>query len=309
VTRVTVTGSTGLLGRAVVTALQDNRDVEVWTAARGGEPRERHVVADLTRPDDARAVAATRPDVVIHLAAVNRGDVPTMFRTNVVGTTNLLRCLGEGTHVVQTGSSAEYAPMKMRIAEGAPLGPLTAYGWSKVAQTISAQAAAEEHSLRIAILRPFNVVSPELPATSALGNARRQLLAGARGPIVHLRVGRLDIVRDYVPVRYVAEAIVAIALDPMVSGVYNVCSGSGLRLDAVLDALAERAGARLRMQPDPELIGIAGAESVVGDPTKLETLLGCSIRPTPGDVAAWVTGDEVATGRATVTAQSPDGDA
>jgi GDP-4-dehydro-6-deoxy-D-mannose reductase len=244
-------------------------------------------VADLAVASQARqVVAAADPEVVVHLAGGPAADRHELYRANVLTTVALLEAAAETAvppHVVVVGSAAEYgegdgAP----ITESAPLRPVTEYGRAKVAATTLAEVFARERNLSLAVARPFNVVSGGLPASTALGNLRRQLL-DQDGPRRVVRCGRIDVVRDFVPLDFVTLALATLALGRH-RGAYNLCSGIGIRLDAILAAMGEQLGIELVTEPQAELIALPAADHVVGSADRLKSL-GLAVSPTPSDLA------------------------
>jgi nucleoside-diphosphate-sugar epimerase len=273
--RLLVTGASGLIGRQLVRVLR-GRGGEVVATSRSGTGGTRP--CDLTDSEQVSAlVSQADPDTVIHLAGGMAADRWSLFETNVLTTLHLLRGLepaGKGPYCIVIGSAAEYGePIEQPIPETAALRPVTDYGRAKVAETRLARALADRIGLPLTIVRPFNVVAAEMPAVSPLGNLRRQLLegAGTRRRVVH---GRLDVVRDFVPLPAVVEALAALVERPLPGETLNVCSGFGIALGEVLDAMARRLGVAVDLAPDPSLVALPAAGQVIGDPSKTRRLLG-----------------------------------
>ncbi len=289
-TRVLITGGTGVLGRALARSL--SRVHEVWTTSRRDTGDDRHVAADLTADDAARAIVTrVQPNMVVHLAGTTRGSPPELFDANVVTTVNLLQAVDPSTPVIAVGSAAEYGPgTGDLIAETAPLRPVSEYGRSKAAGSLAATAIARRRGIPLTIVRPFNVVGPEMPTTSPLGNIGAQLRAAQGTSTDRLRTGRLDVVRDFIPIGFVVEALTAVVADPQPDGVFNICSGVGLRLRDVVEALAGRLGVAPEICVDPDLAALPAAERVVGDPARLTTRYGISVTTDPERVADAIVG-------------------
>lgn len=276
--RVLVTGAGGVLGAALVPILR-NRGHDVHGADSSA--------GDLADPDVAqRLVKAAAPDAVVHLAGGPGGDQDALHRSNVLTVQNVVAALGLAArppHLVVIGSAAEYGEGGGEpIAEDAPLRPVSDYGRAKVAATTVAASLAGDLGIPLTVARPFNVVAPRPPIGTPLGNLSAQLLAQS-GPVRVVRCGRLDVVRDFVPVGFVGEALAAL-VEGRHLGNYNVCSGVGLALESVLAQMAALLGVEARPEPVPELVALPAADRVVGDPSRLAAL-GVRCEPTSRELA------------------------
>jgi GDP-4-dehydro-6-deoxy-D-mannose reductase len=227
-------------------------------------------------------VASVRPDVVVHLAG---GKGARLYEQNVVCTRELMCALAAAApraHVIVAGSAAEYGP-GVGLSENAAQRPGTAYGRAKAAQTEVARGLASRHGLSLTVARPFNVVAPQPPRGSPLGDLLGQLRAA--GPRPELRCGRLELVRDYVDVRFVADVFACLAVSRPSVPVLNICSGTGATLGDILAELATRLGKRPTINADPELLADPAPPAVTGDPSLLCRTLGMSAAMDAGAVA------------------------
>ncbi len=288
--RVLVTGSNGMIASSVLTSFDDS--VELWTTSRRSSDDARHVAADLGDPRQTRALLSeVRPQAVLHLAGSTGPSLSKLVESNVVATVNLMQAVAEGTHVVVVGSAAEYGTgSDTPIDEEFPLQPVSRYGWSKLCQTESATAISHRRGLTTAIARPFNVVGPSLPRTTAFGNIRSQMVATTPGSKLLLTAGRLDIKRDLVPIDFVADVLVAITMDEDSTGVFNVCTGRGLALSEVVEAMATVRGVDMDLTVDPALAALPAADRIVGDPRKVAGAYGLTSSPTADDIARTIFG-------------------
>ena len=286
-----VTGSTGLIGAPLLSLLRD-LGFEAHGAARTVTTDPLTHVADLSVAEDAVGLLArVSPAVVIHLAGGRERSI--LHESNATATLNLLEAaarLEPLPSVITAGSAAEYGePADGVASESIPPRPVTEYGRAKLAASNVAREIAVRSGLRLCIVRPFNIVSPNLPATSALGNMRMQLLAGNEKHRV-VRCGRLDVVRDFVPLGFVLEVLVRLLDLEQWPEVLNVCSGVGIELESVLHAMADELDVDVSTVPVPDLVAIPAADRIVGDATLLRRL-GLICKPTARSLGSLLVGD------------------
>ncbi|MCX5753800.1 MAG: GDP-mannose 4,6-dehydratase [Candidatus Krumholzibacteria bacterium] len=241
-------------------------------------------------------VADVRPDYLFHLAAQSSAarsfeePRPTL-ETNVFGTLNVLEsvralhraCPGAKTRsgkvrVLSVGSSEEYGRRPrsaMPLGEGSPIEPVSPYAVSKAAQTMLALQYERSFDLDVVATRSFGHTGPGQDVRFVLPAFARQcaeIRTGKREPVV--KVGNLDVVRDFLDVRDVVRAYRSIAEEANEPGVYNVCSGSGLDLRDALDFLVRACGVPVRIKEDPRLVRPADIPVLVGDNTRLRLSCG-----------------------------------
>ncbi len=241
-------------------------------------------------------VAEVRPDYVFHLAAQSSAarsfDEPrSTLETNVFGTLNLLEgvrflpyeCPGAKTRsgkvrVLSVGSSEEYGRRPrgaMPLGEESPIEPVSPYAVSKAAQTMLALQYELAFGMDVVAARSFGHTGPGQTVRFVLPAFARQcaeIRAGKREPVV--KVGNLDVVRDYLDVRDVVRAYRMLAEDASEPGVYNVCSGEGVPLRDALDFLVRACGVPVRIEEDPGLVRPADIPALVGDNARLRRACG-----------------------------------
>jgi GDP-4-dehydro-6-deoxy-D-mannose reductase len=285
--RALVTGATGFVGRYLVSALQ-----AAGTAVfQCGGPSDGPAAFALDLDDPATIAAAldlARPDWVFHLAA--QTFVPESFaspvatyRTNVIGTANLAHAVREYARdrsmprILFTSSAEVYGsrpPGDMPLRETDIPAPATPYAASKLGAEAIVLAEARGLGLDVVIARAFNHIGPGQNDRFVVPSFARQLAQIAAGAPPLMLVGNLTAVRDFLDVRDVVAAYLALARDGARGEIYNVCSGAGRSVRDVLRELIAIAGVPVEVREDPERMRPLDVPVFVGSAQKLEAATG-----------------------------------
>ena len=102
------------------------------------------------------------------------------------------------------------------------------------------------------VARVFNPIGPGTPPTQAFGRFADRLTDPDADPL-GLVVGDLDARRDFIDVRDVARAMIALALHGHPGLAYNVGTGRSRRVAEGLERLIQLSGRTVRVSVDPEL--------------------------------------------------------
>lgn len=285
--RVLVTGAQGFVGRHLVRALQA-RGHETIAADRHGAPGEPSI--DVT---DALAVRAAfelaRPDAVAHLAGqafvpASFADPGATFEVNARGTLNVLdaaRALAEdGTspRVLIASSADVYGAQPAQaypLRESTAPSPANPYAASKVAAEALAVAYARSFGLDVVATRAFNHIGPGQDERFAVAAFARQIAAVARAQASVVWVGNLEASRDFLDVRDVCAAYVALLEGGGDAGeIYNICSGQAVALRDVLRRLVSAARIAVEIREDPARMRPSDVPLSVGDAAKLRAATG-----------------------------------
>lgn len=279
---ILVTGAAGFVGQHLLRRLSADGPVLGWY-----RPGMDHPVMDrvswagvelLDRAAVARALAAAAPAAIYHLAGVPHvGDswahAEETLAGNVVGTLNLfdgLRDAGLTSRVLVTGSATIYRPSTEALSEGSPIAPNTPYGTSKLAQEMVALRAWRDHGIPVVVTRSFNHIGPlQSPAFAAPGFARQlaRIEAGLAPPT--LMVGNLEARRDLSDVRDTVRAYCALMAAGRPGAYYNVCSGTAVSMQEVLDGLRRHVRVPVTVAQDPARMRPADTPLVLGDRSQL----------------------------------------
>lgn len=274
---VLITGADGFLGRGLAVALKKT----------GVSPRLLHRTAkqgmlacDLLDARSTRAaIKRIAPKTVYHLAGTTK-QLPweSLWDAHVKATINLLDAVADAktdATVVLCGSAAEYGSggLPGPVRETAPNLPLSAYGSTKLSQSVVALSYAAR-GLDVRLARVFNAIGPGIPERLALGAFAKQLVDIERGrQAPRLVVGDLAPQRDFVDVRDVASALIAVARQGRAGEVYNVCSGEPVSMRSLLDRLIALTGREVAVAPTPGRKA-AGVPKIFGSADKLRRASG-----------------------------------
>ena len=277
--RVLVTGIAGFAGSHLAEALAARREtlaglvepgtgianlstaLERYPAALAGD---RLPAVDLR---DGEAVAAAvrdfGPDAVVHLAAI--AYVPyavahpeETLAVNVGGTRHVLEAVRRHrprARVVVVTTSDIYRPeasAREAMDEDHPLAPRNPYAASKAEADRLAAAAAARDGLDVVRVRPFSHTGPRQEGRYVCSDFAGQVAAveaGRREPVI--RVGNLDVSRDFSDVRDIVRGYILALERGRPGGVYNLCSGQAVRIREILDRLVGMARVPIRVEVDP----------------------------------------------------------
>lgn len=280
-TRTLVTGAAGFTGRYVVQALADlGHEVHGLVHAPdspvpGVTQLHEGDIADLAAM--RRIVDSVQPDHVAHLAAiafVAHDDVEQVYRTNVVGTRQLLEALAGGprapSSVLLASSANIYGNARGgQLDELTPAAPANDYGVSKVA--VEHLARIYLPRLPIIVTRPFNYTGVGQSESFLLP----KIVAHARDRASCIELGNLDVARDFSDVRTVVDAYVRLLSAPAAIGqTFNVCSERAVSLREVIDLVSALSAHRFDVRVNPAFVRQNEVAVLWGSAAKLERVIG-----------------------------------
>jgi GDP-4-dehydro-6-deoxy-D-mannose reductase len=294
---VLVTGADGFVGRWVLRALLAAGH-QVVAAVQPGPPRDdglsdaersavRWIPLELGDLRSVQHVAAMPYDAVIHLAAVASGgdalrDPGVAWAVNAAGTARLLgefgrrHRAGETDPLILVVSTAEvYGSGNGRpFVETDSVAPRSPYAASKAGAEMAAMETRVRTGLRVVVARSFPHTGPGQDERFVAPAFARRLRGARLAKARVVKVGNLEPVRDFLDVRDVAAAYVALLERGVPGEIYNVASGKGVSLQELFDRLAVIIGVDAIPEPDPEFMRPADIPVLVGDAAKLRAATG-----------------------------------
>jgi UDP-glucose 4-epimerase len=186
-----------------------------------------------------------------------------------------------------SGGTVYGNPAKLPVQEAAPTDPITPYGIMKLAAEKYISMYDDLHGIPTCVLRISNAYGPLQPTERGQGVVAA-FLAAARAHNPVRIFGDGSIVRDYVYIKDVAEAVVDLSRLSSVPRVVNVGTGCGHSINDVLDLVQTVTDRTLSVERIPQRK--LDVQGVVLDVALLSTLLDwspCSLEQ--GLVSTWET--------------------
>ncbi|MBU2981827.1 NAD-dependent epimerase/dehydratase family protein [Lentibacter algarum] len=247
--RVLITGASGLVGRAVASVLDSSDHELILTDLQPYEGMPENAVferLDVTGTDAEAVIGRIKPDVVIHLASIvtpSKGSTREFeYSVDVQGSENVLQaCLTHSVRrlvVTSSGAAYGYHPRnKAFLLEDSPLEGNEAFAYAhhkRLVEERLEKARAEHPDLEQVVLRVGTVldVGTDNQITALFRRPKLLTVSGATGGFVFIWAKDL-------------AQVVARAAAAGPAGIYNV-AGDG---QVSMQALAKRMNKPLRTLP------------------------------------------------------------
>lgn len=237
-----------------------------------------------------RVLSTVKPDYVVHLAAISfvgHGSAEDIYRTNIVGTTNLLdatikQCPDIQNVLVASSGNVYGNAINLPITENAVFNPENDYAVSKCAMELAVNIRFS--CLPIVITRPFNY--------TGVGQAEHflvpKIVKAYKAGQTQIELGNLDVSRDFSDVRDLVGAYLALLDSDCRSGVFNICSGASISLLSIIEKLNTLAGYNMEVKVNPEFVRTNEIKELYGSDDKLNKLIGEYRQYSFDDTLAWM---------------------
>ncbi len=267
--RALITGIGGFVGRHLTNVPLANGDevagFDLSTPASAIDGvADVHLGNIVNATDVERAITATSPDVIYHLAGAasvgaSFADPVGTWNVNLMGTLTLLEAVRQhspASRVVCVTSAEIYGAVSdanLPVTEDTPLNPHSPYAASKAAADLAVRQYAAGYGLQTITVRPFNHIGPGQDPRFVVPSIAQQIARGERrgDSTIRVGVGNLESRRDFMDVRDVAQAYRDIATTGVAGAAYVVSTGRSLAISQVVEALSQLAQAPVQIVSEP----------------------------------------------------------
>jgi GDP-4-dehydro-6-deoxy-D-mannose reductase len=287
VSRILITGGTGFVGRHLIQFLKSSTS-RIAVLASGGspspEPNVDYYEVDIRDQGAVRAVVQkVEPHQIYHLAGVSTVDEswsnPQLtYEVNVFGANNLFNAamsLPSPPRILNVSTSQVYSPSSHALSEDSPVQPDNPYAASKAMAELLVVGYQEFKAGGIITARAFNHTGPGQPPNFVLPSLAKQFAeieAGLQPP--NLTVGNVEVKRDFTDVRDVVRAYCMLLDKGRTGEIYNVCSGSAIRLADIIQMFESVSGIHVTIETEVARVRCSDVLQMCGNPKKIREVTG-----------------------------------
>lgn len=281
-------GSSGFVGKYLSHEFYQNGYDVYGCSSKAGvntdEDLEATYVCDLLDYDQVKnVISEVVPDMIVNLAG--RSSVGISWRiprntveVNVCGAINIMeavRSCNIDCRILMVGSSEEYGMSDKPLNEGMSLNASNPYGISKQMLESFVTMYRDHYGMKLYYVRAFNHTGVGQTDSFVIPSWCRQAahisLSGEPGV---MKVGNLDISRDFSNVKDVVRAYRMILESDDCHVVYNVGSGKAIPLRDIMNAIVSLSEQQINVQVDEKLIRPTEVMSICCDNSLLKDKLG-----------------------------------
>jgi GDP-4-dehydro-6-deoxy-D-mannose reductase len=281
--RALVIGADGFAGRWLVRHLLESHDsVDAVVGPRFEAP-----LLDVDRVENldvrgldglARFVGDSQPEAIYYLAGVSqqggRDALPAAVGVSVTGAMNTLIAASgvpEPPRILYVSTGLVYARADRPVREDDPTAPDGLYAVAKLVGEEALARLGPSAGVDVVVARPFNHIGPGQKGPFIVPFIASQIaeVAKRRSEIIKVRSTRP--VRDFSDVRDVVRAYRLLMARAVPGSIYNIASGSGISIAALIHAMLEIAGISAQVKSAEADDGEA-PPTVAGDPSKIKRL-------------------------------------
>ncbi|MCX5695217.1 MAG: GDP-mannose 4,6-dehydratase [Candidatus Omnitrophica bacterium] len=281
--RVLITGALGFTARHLIELIASESECELYLTDCISGGSGNILNCDLTQRGPVEdLICKIRPERIYHLAGSFTNNYDIDYLVNVLSTKNILDALlkyGVSNRTLLIGSSAEYGFINAGdnpVSESHPLQPSKIHGLTKVYQTYLMNFYCRAYSMDIVMARTFNLSGDDKRISKLLfvGKVCEQIEKIKKGELSKIVVGNLEAKRDYIDVREAVKYYQKIMERGRSGEVYNVGSGSCVKMRDLLTLLLKEAGLDMKVVEEevPLVPDKTDIPEIYADLRKIKTL-------------------------------------
>jgi len=281
--RILITGASGFTAYHLIKLLVTEPECELYLTDCVSIGSGKILNCDLTQRGPVKAlIGEIRPERIYHLAGSFTNNYDIDYSVNVLSTKNILDALLEfiiSSRVLLVGSSAEYGLINAEanpVTESHPLQPCRIHGLTKIYQTHLMHFYCRVHQMDLVMARTFNLSGDgkRISKLMFIGNVFDQIEKLRKGEISKIVVGNLETRRDYIDVWEAVKYYQKIMERGRAGEVYNVGSGTSVKMRDLLALLLKEAGLDMRVveETTPLVTDKTDIPEIYADLRKIKTL-------------------------------------
>lgn len=285
--RILITGGTGFVGSYLVRFLKSKGAKIFVVSSEDPKTREAGVEyckADIRNLDEIQAAfRAAKPHQVFHLAGVSSvarsWDNPRLaFDVNVVGSFNVFETalrLPSSPRILNVSTSQVYAQSNSPLTEASQQAPDNPYAATKAMAELLMVQYKKCTNGGVITARAFNHTGPGQSPDFVLPAFAKQFAemeADLCPPV--LKVGNINVKRDFTDVRDVVVAYCELLEKGTAGESYNICSGRAVLLADIVNLLQKNCSVAVKIEVDADRVRSSDVPEVVGDPRKVQMTTG-----------------------------------
>jgi len=281
--KILITGASGFSARYLKELLGRDPDAELYLTDLV-ESGDRNILrCDLTQSGQVEGlIEEVRPARIFHLVGSFTNHYETDYSVNVLSTKNILDALLEldlKCRMLLIGSASEYGLVQSGdnpVAETCPLRPVRIHGLTKVYQTMLMDFYCRVYQMDLVMARVFNLYGDDRSISNRLflGRVYEQIDKIKDGKLSGLKVGNLEARRDYIDVEDAVRCYVKIMDKGKAGEVYNVGSGSPVKMRDLLIRILRQEGLDESVveEASPSVLDRTDIPEIFADMRKFNTL-------------------------------------
>ena len=273
--KIFITGINGFTGKHLESYLK-NSGFDVYGSVLEKPLFKNHFSSDILSEDSiSNILNKIKPDYIVHLAAISFVAVKNqqnIYNVNVFGTLNLLNVIEKLDYkpkkILIASSAAVYGNIEGELNEEMCPQPVNHYGNSKLVMENMTKPYFEK--LNIIIVRPFNYTGIGQESHFLIPKILSHYKLGKE----EIDLGNIDVFREFNDVNFVIRSYTELLLSNVSSEIINVCTGKALSIKNILDAMANIAGYKIKVNINPMFVRSNEIRTLKGSIKKMSHIIG-----------------------------------